>query len=56
MNEIKKLSTGSYKTTSSQNRDPKRIISEDELEEHLAGGWNVQNILPSGRILIKRIE
>lgn len=54
--EIKKLSSPSYKTTSNKDRDPKKIINEDQLEDHLAGGWNVQNILPSGRILINRID
>ena len=54
--EIKKLSSPSYKTTSNKDRDPKKIINEDQFEDHLAGGWNVQNILPSGRILINRID
>jgi len=36
------------------NNDPKRIISEDELENYLAEGWEIQTILPSGRILIRK--
>jgi integrase len=47
-NEIKKLRTG--------NNDPKKIISEDELEHYLAEGWDVQTVLPSGKILIRRIS
>jgi len=34
------------------NSDPKKIVSEDELEEYLGDGWEVQTVLPSGRILI----
>jgi integrase len=44
--ELKKLREGK--------RNPHRIIGEDELEKHLAEGWNVQTILPSGRILIRK--
>ncbi|MBS7638800.1 hypothetical protein KEJ49_08000, partial [Candidatus Bathyarchaeota archaeon] len=36
------------------NDDPKRVISEDELERYLAEGWDVQTVLPSGRILIRK--
>ncbi|NHV97393.1 MAG: tyrosine-type recombinase/integrase [Thaumarchaeota archaeon] len=45
-NEIKKLR--------SVDSDPKKIISEDELEHYLAEGWDVQTVLPSGRILIRK--
>jgi hypothetical protein len=45
--ELKKLREGKH--------NPQRIIREDELEGHLAEGWNVQTILPSGRILIKKV-
>jgi len=34
--------------------DPKKIIDEDELERYLANGWDVQTVLPSGRILIRK--
>jgi len=34
--------------------DPKKIVSEEELERYLAEGWDVQMILPSGKILIKK--
>ena len=45
-NEMKMLRSGV--------RDPKKVILEAELERYLADGWNVQTVLPSGRILIKR--
>jgi len=35
-------------------KDPKKIVGEDELERYLAQGWDVQTILPSGRILIRK--
>jgi len=38
----------------SPNNDPKKIVGEDELEKYLAQGWDVQAILPSGKILIKK--
>ncbi len=34
--------------------DPKKIVSEHELAPYLDAGWNVQTVLPSGRILIQR--
>jgi integrase len=36
------------------NGDPKKIISENDLEAYLADGWNVQFVLPSGKILVQR--
>ena len=36
------------------NSDPKKIVSEDELEEYLGDSWEVQTVLPSGRILIRK--
>lgn len=35
--------------------DPKKIVDEGELEKYLAQGWDVQTVLPSGRILIRRV-
>jgi len=29
-------------------------VSEEELERYLAEGWDVQLILPSGKIIIRR--
>jgi hypothetical protein len=36
-------------------RRSKRIVSEDELERYLARGLDVQTMLPSGRMLIRRV-
>ena len=38
----------------SQKDDPKKIVSEGELEKYLEEGWDVQTVLPSGKILIKK--
>jgi site-specific recombinase XerD len=53
MNEIRKLSLESYRHS---NNDPKKVIKEDELEHYLAEGWDVHTVLPSGRILIRRLN
>ena len=37
-----------------ENEDPKKIINENELEHYLTDGWDIQTILPSGKILIKK--
>lgn len=34
--------------------DPKKVISEDELQKYLEDGWDLQTVLPSGKILIKK--
>ena len=34
--------------------DPKKLVNEDELEHYLADGWDIQTVLPSGKILIKK--
>ena len=34
--------------------DPKKIVDEDELERYLADEWDVQTVLPSGKILIRK--
>lgn len=36
------------------NSDPKKIVREGELERYLADGWDVQTVLPSGKILIRK--
>jgi len=46
-NEIKKLRAG--------NSDPKKIVREEELEHYLSEGWEFVSVLPSGRILLKRV-
>jgi hypothetical protein len=35
-------------------KDLKKIVSEHELSQYLDEGWDVQTVLPSGRILIQR--
>ena len=35
-------------------KDPKKIVSEVELTSYLADGWDVQTVLPSGKILVRR--
>ena len=54
MDEIRKLSLAGYKLRENPDNDPKKIVDEGELESHLAEGWDVQTVLPSGRILIKK--
>ncbi|MEM2465440.1 MAG: hypothetical protein QXT06_07555 [Candidatus Bathyarchaeia archaeon] len=54
MDEIRKLSLGEYKVRENPSMDPKKIINEGELERYLAEGWDVQTVLPSGRILIRK--
>jgi hypothetical protein len=41
-------------TKKTENGDPKKIVAEDELTRHLAEGWDVQTVLPSGKILIRK--
>ncbi len=38
INEIRKLSLNGYKLKEEASADPKKIISEKELERHLANG------------------
>ena len=54
MNEIRKLSLEGYRLKENPNNDPKKIVAEEELEHYLAEGWDVQTVLPSGRILIRK--
>ena len=37
-----------------KDEDPKKIVSEGELERYLREGWDVQTVLPSGKILIRK--
>jgi hypothetical protein len=53
MGEIRRLSLEGYKLR--ERSDPKKVIDEAELERYLAEGWDVQTVLPSGRILIRRL-
>ena len=34
--------------------DQKKIVTEEELEEYLSNGWDVQLILPSGKIVVRK--
>lgn len=52
--EIRKLRLEGYKLKGNHNTDPKKIVDENQLENYLAKGWNVQTVLPSGRILISK--
>jgi len=54
MEEIRKLSLEGYKLRENSKNDPKKIIDERDLENYLARGWDVQTVLPSGKILIKK--
>jgi len=49
--EIKKL-----RPDNKNGKDPKRIISEEELHKYLADGWDVSSVLPSGKIIISKTE
>lgn len=35
-------------------QDCQKIVSEEELEQHLSNGWRVQAVLPSGKVVIER--
>jgi hypothetical protein len=48
------LSLEGYKLR--ERNDPKKVIDEVELERYLADGWDVQTVLPSGRIFIRRVS
>jgi integrase len=47
-NEIKKLRT--------QETEPKKLVNESELQQYLAKGWDVSTVLPSGKIVITKID
>jgi hypothetical protein len=55
MEHIRKLSLESHKTAENNGKDPKKIVPEEELENYITEGWDVQTVLPSGRILIRRL-
>ena len=52
--EIRKLSLESYKVKENPGKDPKKIIDESQLEKYLEEEWDVQTVLPSGKILVKK--
>ena len=51
--EIKAIQT-EIRRLRAENNDPKKIILEEELPKHLAEGWDVQTVLQSGKILIRK--
>ena len=53
MGEIRRLSLEGYKIR--ERSDPKKIVREEELEHYLSEGWEFVSVLPSGRILVRRI-
>jgi integrase len=58
LEEIKKLEPRFEYIKNDENsssNDPKKIVSEADLERYLAEGWDVQTVLPSGKILIRKI-
>ena len=52
--EIRKLSLEGYRIRENPKKDPKKIIDENDLENYLAIGWDVQTVLSSGKILITK--
>ena len=42
------------KTMREQEKDPQIIVGEEELENHLAEGWQFVSVLPSQRIILRR--
>jgi hypothetical protein len=52
--DIKPMNIEASKTKS--NGDPKMIVNERELNRYLEDGWDVQTILPSGKILLRKDE
>lgn len=54
VDHIRKLSMECHKLRENSSKDPKKIIDEGELERYLAEDWDVQTVLPSGRILIRK--
>jgi hypothetical protein len=53
MGEIRRLSLEGYKLR--ERSDPKKIVREEELEHYLSEGWEFVSVLPSGRILVRRV-
>jgi len=45
--EIKKMRSGE--------RDPQIIVREEELEKHLADGWQFVSVLPSQKVLVRKV-
>jgi len=52
--EIRKLSLEGYRLRENPKKEPKKIINENDLENYLAKGWDVQTVLSSGKILLTK--
>ncbi len=52
--EIELIQAEIRKTISSNNH--RRVISENELEGYLDQGWDIQTVLPSGKIVVRKIS
>ncbi len=52
--EIRKLSLESHKLRENIENDPKMIIDERDLEDYINMGWDVQTVLPSGKLLVRK--
>ena len=50
---IGKMEVRPSKTTDGS-EDPKQIVSENDLERYLNEGWDIQTVLPSGKILMRK--
>ncbi len=54
IDEIRTLSLEGNRLRENPNKEPKKIIDEYDLENYLAKGWDVQTVLSSGKILVKK--
>ncbi len=54
IDEIRKLRLEGNRLRENPNKEPKTIIDEYDLENYLAKGWDVQTVLSSGKILVKK--
>ena len=52
--EIRRLSLEGYHLRENPKKEPKKIINENDLENYLAKGWDVQTVLSSGKILLTK--
>ena len=54
LEEIRKLSLEGSRLRENPKKDPKKIIDENDLENYLEKGWDVQTVLSSGKILVTK--
>jgi len=52
--EIRKFSLEGYRLRENPKKEPKKIIDENDLENYLEKGWDVQTVLSSGKILVTK--